>query len=99
MSLIKKYNKKLNELDEKEESKYREGIYEALQVIANLSNLLEPFMPKTAEVIRGALDIEENIWSCIEKKNGEISNLENLFKKLDKKIISDETKRLKEEKN
>ncbi len=99
MSLIKKYNKKLNELDEKEESKYREGIYEALQVIANLSNLLEPFMPKTAEVIRGNLDIEENIWSCIEKKNGEISNLENLFKKLDKKIISDETKRLKEEKN
>ena len=56
-------------------------------------------MPKTAEVIRGNLDIEENIWSCIEKKNGEISNLENLFKKLDRKIISDETKRLKEEKN
>jgi methionyl-tRNA synthetase len=98
-SLIKKSNKKLNELEKNNSRTYVQGVYEAIQVIANLSNLLEPFMPEVAKKIKEALNIEETIWSYIEKKNGKILKIENLFNRIDKKNINDEIKRLKEAKN
>lgn len=91
MSFIKKVNR---EYDSKEKN-----IYEALQVIVNLTNILEPFIPMTCEKLRKALNIEEPIWSYIEKKEGKIFNIDSLFEKLDRKRASDEIKRLKEEKN
>ena len=91
MSFIKKVNR---EYDSKEKN-----IYEALQVIVNLTNILEPFIPMTCEKLRKALNIEEPIWSYIEKKEGKIFNIDPLFEKLDRKRVSDEIKRLKEEKN
>ena len=89
-SFIKKINK---EYESKEKS-----LYEALQGIVNISNLLYPFIPKTCEKINKALDIDEFIWSYVEKKEGKISEIEDLFIKLDKKRAVDELKRLKEEK-
>ena len=75
------------------------SLYEALQLVVNISNLLEPFMPNTCEKIRLALEIKEPIWSYIEKKSGKVSNIEVLFDKLDKKRAAEEVKRLQEEKN
>lgn len=91
MNFIKKVNR---EYDNKEKN-----IYEALQVIVNLTNVLEPFIPMTCEKLRLALSLDEPIWSYIEKKEGKISKIEVLFEKLDRKRASDEIKRLKDEKN
>lgn len=75
------------------------SIYESLQLVINLSNLLEPFIPKTCGKIRVALDLNEPIWSYIEKKEGKVLDIEILFDKIDRKRSSEEVKRLKEEKN
>ena len=72
--------------------------YEALQFIINLSNLLEPFIPRTCEKIRVALNLDEPIWSYIEKKEGKINKIEDLFGKIDKRKAVEELNRLKEEK-
>ena len=56
-------------------------------------------MPNTCEKIRIALEIEEPIWSYIEKKSGNVLDIGVLFDKLDKKRAMEEVKRLKEEKN
>ena len=56
-------------------------------------------MPDTCKKIRNSLDLEEPIWSYIEKKSGEVLSLGILFKKLDKKRAFEEVKRLKEERN
>ncbi len=74
-------------------------IYESLQVIANLSNLLEPFIPNTCEKIRQILQLDEPIWSYIEKKEGKIGGIESLFTRIDRKKAIEEVNRLKEEKN
>ena len=71
-------------------------IYEALQFIINLSNLLDPFMPRTCEKVRTALSLDAPIWSYIEKKEGKVRNIENLFSKIDKKKATEELNRLKE---
>ncbi len=75
------------------------SVYESLQIITNASNLLEPFIPKTCEKIRVSLDLDDPIWSYIEKKEGKINRIENLFIKIDKKRATEELNRLKEEKN
>jgi len=73
------------------------NIYEALQFIINLSNLLDPFMPRICEKIRISLNLDEPIWSYIEKKEGKIKNIDNLFSKIDRKKAGEELNRLKEE--
>lgn len=90
MGFLKKFHK---EYESGERSDY-----ESLQLIVNLSNLLDPFMPKVCEKIRLSLNIDEPIWSYIEKRNGKICRLENLFNKIDKRKIIEEVNRLKEEK-
>lgn len=104
MTYVKKMNKYLdsellNIKLKKDSKESKNKIYECIQAIVNLSNLLEPFMPYTCNKIRNSLNLKEPIWSYVEKKDGEISNLEILFNKIDKKRASEEVKRLKEEKN
>lgn len=104
MSYVKKMNKYFDNeiLNSKVEINNKENkskVYECIQAVINLSNLLEPFMPYTCEKIRKCLNLEEPIWSYVEKKDGKISDLERLFNKIDKKRASEEVKRLKEEKN
>ncbi|MBE6053436.1 MAG: methionine--tRNA ligase [Clostridium sartagoforme] len=77
----------------------KRNVYEALQLVVNLSNLLEPFVPKTCDKIRKSLDLDNPIWSYIEKKAGKVKSMEVLFDKIDKKKAVEEVKRLKEEKN
>ena len=100
MSLCKKYSKYFDQsnvwsLISTNPIKCREVIYNCIQVIANLSNILEPFMPNTCEKIRKSLAIEKPIWSFIEQKNINIKNIEVLFNKIDKKRASEEVDRLK----
>ena len=69
-----------------------------MQFVINLTNLLDPFIPRTCEKIRIALNLDEPIWSYIEKKEGKIKKIENLFTKIDKRKAAEELNRLKEEK-
>jgi methionyl-tRNA synthetase len=101
MDLCKKGNKyfednKVWELIEKNPSKIRDIIYNCIQIMVNLSNLLEPFMPSTCKKLREFLGIDEPIWSFMEKKQGLIKEGNILFMKIDKKRASEEVARLKE---
>lgn len=103
LSFIKKISKYFNDEKlfvekEKNNEKCINTIYECIQAVINLSNLLEPFIPNTCEKIRKALDLDEPIWSYVEKKSGKVSELEVLFDKIDKRRAFEEVKRLKEEK-
>lgn len=101
MSFCKKVNKEFQrsnlwEVIEKNPNKCREIIYNNIQVIANLSNLLEPFMPFTCEKIRASLNINEPIWSFIDIKDGIVKEVELGLDKIDRKKAVDEVLRLKE---
>lgn len=104
MSFCRKWNKyfednKLWDNIERNPFKCREVIYNCIQVIVNLANLLEPFMPKTCEKIRRTLVLNEPIWSFVEKKDGVINAPNILFARIDKKRAIEEVARLKEKRN
>lgn len=76
-----------------------ESIYICIQVIANLSNLMEPFLPFSSKKIREFLGIKEPIWMPIEIKQGKINDFNILFDRIDKNTIEEELERLKYKKN
>ncbi|WP_294393216.1 methionine--tRNA ligase [uncultured Clostridium sp.] len=103
-SLIKKANKYFDEEKpwvniKKDKQKCAQSMYTCIQIIANLSNLLEPFMPFACEKIRGFLGINNPVWMPIEIKEGKINKLEILFERIDKNVIEEELVRLKDKKN
>ena len=64
IKMIKKSNKYFDEEKpwvtfDSNKKKCSETLYICVQIIANLANLLEPFMPYSSEKIRGFLNIEE----------------------------------------
>lgn len=84
---------------EKDREKCIETLYTCVQIIINLSNLLEPFMPFTCNKIKGFLGMKEHTWSFVEIKSPKVSNLEILFERIDKKRAIQELTRLREERN
>ena len=57
-------------------------IYTCAIIIANISNLISPFMPITAEKIRGYLNLKEEKWEYINKiDNIELNNIYPLFER------------------
>lgn len=81
------------------ENKNESDLYSRVQIIANLANLLEPFMPFTCEKIRSYLSLNDPIWSLIEVKDVKLGEWNRLFEELDRKIVVDEIKKLKDNKN
>ena len=103
MALCKKGNKyfdnnKVWDLLSLNPSMCKDVIYNCIQIIVNLSNLLYPFMPNTCKKIKQSLDLKDGIWSFTEKKEGIIRECDILFTKIDKKRASEEVARLKENK-
>ena len=101
MNFCKKYRKYFDSanvwaLINTNPAKCSEVIYNCIQIIVNLSNLLEPFIPNTCEKIRKSLKIEEPIWSYIEQNNVRIDEKAILFNKIDKKRAMKEVNILKE---
>lgn len=71
-------------------------LYNCIQIIANLSNLLTPFIPFSCDRIRGFLGIDKPKWSYIEIAEGcSIAEPELLFQRIDKKVIDEEVQKLK----
>lgn len=78
--------------------KCRETLNTCVQIITNLSCLLDPFMPFSSEKIRKVLKIDETAWQCIEIPGElEIGQVEILFERIDKKVIQEEEIRLKKQ--
>ena len=103
-AFIKKANKYFDDEKpwiniKKDKQKCSESMYVCIQIIANLSNLLEPFIPFACEKVRGFLGIKSPVWMPIELKEGKIKSIEILFERLDKNIVEEELARLKDRKN
>lgn len=87
MNLVEYGNKYYDERKPWEQKKndlksFNDTIYTCANLIANLSNLYEPFMPSSSEVIRKYLEIKEATWhKIIIKPNIKIENVQMIFKK------------------
>ena len=67
-----------NNIDE-----FNDTIYTCSNLVANLSNLYEPFMPESSEKVRKLLNIDKASWNYIEvSKNMKIENVEPLFERI-----------------
>ena len=62
---------------------FNNTIYTCANVIANLSNLLEPIMPQTSNKLREYLKIEKPSWNQIQiKEKISLENIEILFERI-----------------
>ena len=62
---------------------FNNTIYTCCNLIANLSNLYEPFMPESSKKVRRFLEIEECCWEYIQvKKCKDIENIEPIFERI-----------------
>lgn len=68
-----------------------------VQIIANLSVLLDPFLPFSSEKIRKILALEDAKWQPVRlSARLELGPVEILFERIDKKVIQEEVLRLRE---
>jgi methionyl-tRNA synthetase len=70
-------------------------IFTCVQIIANLANLLQPFLPFSCEKIRGFLALELPNWQvCSVPPFQQVTNLQLLFERIDISRIKEEEDRL-----
>lgn len=80
-----------------DEEKCKNTIYNCLFSIINISNLLDPFLPQSSEKVKGWFGNNIDKWECINLKSGIIvGDVEILFERIDKKVIDEELKKLKD---
>lgn len=90
MSLVEKGNKYYDDRKPWEQKRddlegFNDTIYTCTNLIANLANLFEPFMPKSSERIRQYLNIEQPVWRQITVEPGlRLENIEPLFERIKK---------------
>ena len=92
VKMITKANKMFDEFEpwvkvKKDKIECGKDLYVCVQLIANLSNFLEPFMPESSSKIRNFISLNEATWSYVEIKSGEIDDISILFEKIDKRNI------------
>jgi len=65
------------------------------QIIANLSILLEPFLPFSSQKVRSILSVANTAWKPVFIKAGiKLGHVEILFERIDKNVIREELDRL-----
>ena len=65
------------------EEEFNNTIYTCSVIIANISNLIEAFMPETAQKIRNYLNIADKSWNYIEVEKGlKLENIQALFERM-----------------
>ena len=71
-------------------------LYTCLQIIANLSQLLYPFLPFSSEKVQKKLELNNAAWSYVQTIITQISNVEPLFERIPSERIEEERKALLE---
>lgn len=75
--------------------KCKETLHTCVQIIANLSILLNPFLSNSSDKIKDMLKIETNVWNYIEVPSDSIiGEIKILFESIDKKRIDEEVEKL-----
>lgn len=75
----------------------KETLNTCVQIIANLSLLLDPFLPFSSGKVRKILGLGNPAWSPVRVPAGlQLGPVEILFDRIDKKVIQEEEQRLKE---
>ncbi|MEX3618166.1 methionine--tRNA ligase [Paenibacillus glucanolyticus] len=70
-------------------------LFTCVQIIANLTNLLQPFIPFSCDKIRGFLSLKPAAWNWCNVPAGEpLHHVEHLFERIDTSRIEEETRRL-----
>ncbi len=78
-----------------DEAKCQDTLYQCVQIIANLSVLLAPFLPFSSEKVSKWLSIDLD-WTKKQIPAGyKLPETEILFQRIDKKVIEEESERLK----
>lgn len=73
----------------------KQDIFNCIQIIVNLANLLTPFLPHSCDKVRHILGLKEAVWEYSEVAgNHSINEPEILFKRIDKAQIEEEVKNL-----
>ncbi|MGZ9585806.1 methionine--tRNA ligase [Paenibacillus marinisediminis] len=73
-------------------------LYTCVQIIANLANLLQPFVPFSCEKIRTFLTLDQPVWKLAAVPADRlIQSLELLFERIDVSRIEEETKQLEKQ--
>ena len=96
MSLVETGNKYFDEqqpwvlFKQEDKTKFNDVIYTCCYIIANLGNLMDPFVPFAAKKIRDAFGIEKVVWQPIEITEGaSVQRMPVLFERMtDKDIIA-----------
>jgi len=78
------YDEKQPWIQKKEnEEKFNKIIYNCVYIIANLSNLFEPFMPASCQKIRESLELGKPCWEPVDiSGNIKLENIEPLFNRI-----------------
>lgn len=72
-------------------------LFTCVQIIVNLANLLQPFIPFSCNRVRGFLTLEQPAWEwCHVPAGRTIHDVELLFERIDTSRIEEETRRLGE---
>lgn len=93
MALVDEANKYYDEQQpwvafKEDKEKFNNIIYTCVQIIANLGNLMDPFMPFSAEKIRKYLGIEKTKWQFIDVEcNRNFGKFDVLFTRLTDKDV------------
>lgn len=70
-------------------------LFTCVQIIANLANLLQPFIPFSSDKVRQLLSLEQPTWELISVESGRtIGPVELLFERIDTARIEEESARL-----
>lgn len=71
-------------------------LYDCVLIIANLSNILNPFLPYSCEKIRQMLKLEGTNWEYMRLQQVKLDKVFTLFERIDKKVIDHELQKLLE---
>ncbi|MBR3887604.1 MAG: methionine--tRNA ligase [Clostridia bacterium] len=67
---------------------FNDTIFTCATLIANISNIMEPFMPAASAKVRSIFGFEKATWNFVEAKAGiKLDNVETLFTKFDEKVV------------
>ncbi|WP_391209978.1 hypothetical protein [Psychrobacillus sp. L4] len=65
-------------------------LFTCVFIIANVSRILEPFLPFSSATVKEMLNLDRFSWKVIRKKSYTLSFVSPLFERLDTKLIEEE---------